>query len=380
MTGPRDRDDATAAQPAGFRLPPGLDTPCLVIDLDIVKPNARRMASAMAERGIALRPHVKTHKSVELARIQLQAGAVGLTVGTIGEAEVMADGGVRDIFIAYPLWASDAKAARLRQLLDRPDLRLAVGVDTPAGARRLAQALGDLAERLAVLVEIDPRYHRTGSDPAGAGDVARAAAAVGLRVAGVFTHGGHGYAGVEASQGAAADEVETLSRAADSLRQAGIEPQVISAGSSPTAMGVARPPINELRPGVYLLGDRQQVHLGASPPDGVAVAVAATVVSDAVDGQVVLDAGAKSLTKDTPGYLKGHGFLPAYPAGLLERVSDYHGVVTFPEGADRPRLGEVVAVIPNHACPVVDLFDSFIASRSGEVVGRWPVDARGRSG
>ena len=116
--------------------------------------------------------------------------------------------------------------------------------------------------------------------------------------------------------------------------------------------------MTELRPGTYLIGDRQQVFLGASPPDGVAMAVAATVVSDAAAGQVVINAGAKSLTKDMPAYLAGHGFLPAYPTGIIERVSDYHGQVRFPDGASRPTLGETVAVVPNHACPVIDLFDT----------------------
>ncbi|HVM29681.1 MAG TPA: alanine racemase [Candidatus Limnocylindrales bacterium] len=367
-------------QPRGPVLPKGLDTPCLVIDLDIAEANARRMAEAMAARGVALRPHIKTHKSVALARLQLAAGAVGLTVGTLGEAEVMADGGCTDIFIAYPLWLSGRKADRLRSLLERPGLKLSLGIDTVAGAQQIARAVGEAADRLQVLVEIDPRYHRTGADPKRAGEVARGARDAGLAVAGIFTHGGHGYAGVAAAARAAEDEVETLQQAAQDLSRMGIEPRVISAGSSPTAMAAARPPINEMRPGVYLLGDRQQVHLGGSPPDGVAVALAATVVSDAVEGQVVLDAGAKSLTKDVPAYLEGHGFLPAYPDTVIGRVSDYHGVVPLPEGARRPEVGEVVAVIPNHACPVVDLFDSFIATRSGEVVGRWPVDARGRSG
>ena len=138
--------------------------------------------------------------------------------------------------------------------------------------------------------------------------------------------------------------------------------------------------MTEVRPGTYLIGDRQQVFLGASPPDGVAMAVAATVVSDAAAGGVVINAGAKSLTKDLPAYLAGHGLLPAYPEGVVERVSDYHGQVRFPNGAARPVLGETVAVVPNHACPVIDLFDSFVAIRSGEVIGVWTVDARGRSG
>jgi D-serine deaminase-like pyridoxal phosphate-dependent protein len=145
-------------------------------------------------------------------------------------------------------------------------------------------------------------------------------------------------------------------------------------------LGAATAPVNEVRPGTYLLADRQLVALGASPPDGVAMAVAATVISTTVEGQVVIDAGAKSLTKDLPAYLQGYGTLPAYPDGVIERVFDYHGAVSFPSGAPRPSLGEVVAVVPNHACPVVDLYDYFIASRSGSAIGRWPVDARGRSG
>jgi D-serine deaminase-like pyridoxal phosphate-dependent protein len=365
--------------PLSIVLPAGLETPCLVIDLDVVERNAARMAGLLAERGIALRPHVKTHKSVRLAQVQLAGGAVGVTVGTLGEAEVMAAGGIDDIFVAYPLWVAGAKAERLRALLDRPGLRLAVGVDSAAGAEQLALSVGG-QKGLRVLVEVDPGNHRTGVPPARVGEVARAAQAAGLDVDGLFTHGGHAYAGADRVAAAAADELAALTAGAQALRSGGSEPRVLSAGSSPTALAAAASPVTEMRPGTYLVGDRQQVALGASPPDGVALAVAATVVSTAVEGQVVLDAGAKSLTKDLPAYLVGYGWLPAYPEGTIERVSDYHGVVTFPPAAPRPALGEVVAVVPNHACPVIDLYDSFVASRRGEIVGRWPVDARGRSG
>jgi D-serine deaminase-like pyridoxal phosphate-dependent protein len=135
-----------------------------------------------------------------------------------------------------------------------------------------------------------------------------------------------------------------------------------------------------MRPGTYILGDRQQWTLGAQPGDGIAAVIAATVVSRAVEGQVVLDAGAKTLTKDVAPYLEGHGAIPAYPHAVIERLSDYHGVVRIPEGTPRPNVGEVVAIVPNHICPVVDLRDSFFATRDGEIVGEWPVLARGRSG
>lgn len=361
-------------------LPADLDTPALVIDLDVVEANAARMGAAMAGRGIDLRPHVKTHKSVALAKIQMEAGAAGITVGTLGEAEVMAAGGLSDIFLAYPLWADGPKAGRLRAMHERDNLRFSVGIDSEAGARVLAAAVAGTRRPLRVLIEVDPRYHRTGVEPERAGELAAAAQQAGLEVHGLFTHGGHSYAGRDAVGGAAEDELEVLNIATEALREVGIEPIVLSAGSSPTALLAATAPVTEMRVGTYLIGDRIQVYMGASPPDGVAIAVAATVVSDASPGQVVINAGAKSLTKDMPSYLTGFGMLPDYPDGVIERVSDYHGVVTFPDGARRPRLGELVAVVPNHACPVIDLFDSFVATRSGTFVGRWPVDARGRSG
>ena len=368
---------ATAIEPPV--LPETLDTPALVIDLGIVEANARRLGDQLRARGVALRPHTKTHKSVALARIQLAAGASGITTGTLGEAEVMADGGIDDIFIAYPVWAVGPKAERLAALHARQGLALSVGFDSVAGAERLAAAAGTGGRPLRVVLEIDPGSGRTGVPPARAGQVAGAARDLGLDVIGVFTHGGHAYRGVDAIGGAAADEVRSLGVAVDLLRAAGIEPRVISAGSTPTALGAAAGLVTEIRAGTYLLGDRIQVFLGASPPDGVAMAIGATVVSTAVDGQVVIDAGAKTLTKDMPGYLTGFGSLPAYPDAILERVFDYHAVIRTPGDSRRPALGEVVAVIPNHCCVVVDLFDEFVATRAGEIVGHWPVDARGRS-
>ena len=368
---------ATAIEPP--LLPAGLDTPALVIDIGIVEANARRLGDQLRARGVALRPHTKTHKSVALARIQLAAGASGITTGTLGEAEVMADGGIDDIFIAYPVWAVGPKAARLAALHARSDITLSVGFDSVAGAERLAAAVDSGGQPLRVVLEIDPGNGRTGVLPARAGQIAGAARDLGLDVIGIFTHGGHAYRGADAIAGAAGDEVRSLGLAVDLLRAAGIEPQVISAGSTPTALGAAAEPVNEIRAGTYLLGDRIQVFLGASPPDGVAIVIASTVVSTAVDGQIVIDAGAKTLTKDVPGYLTGFGSLPAYADAIIERVFDYHAVVRTPDGSPRPALGEVVTVIPNHCCVVVDLHDEFVATRAGEIVGRWPVDARGRS-
>ena len=362
------------------RLPEGLDTPALLIDLDVAERNSRRLADELRSRGISLRPHAKTHKSVALARLQLDTGAEGITVGNLGEAEVLADGGIDDIFIAYPIWAEGPKAARLRALHDRPGIRLLVAFDSAGGAERLAAAVAGSGRPLRVMLELDPGYHRTGVLPADAGAVARAAREQGLEVVGLFTHGGHGYAGVDAVAGAAADEVRTLTAGRDALRAEGIEVELLSAGSTPTALGAAASPVGEIRAGTYLVGDRQQVTLGAVGPDSIALWVAATVVSTATPGQVVVDAGAKTLTKDVAPYLDGHGYLPAYPAAIIEKVSDYHGNVRIPPGTPAPKLGEVVAIVPNHCCPVIDLRDTFHVIRDGRIVGTWPVDARGRSG
>ena len=381
VTGATSGVRTAAAAMAVPSLPDGLDTPELVVDLEVVERNARRLQRALDDRGIALRPHVKTHKSPDLARIQLATGARGITVGNLGEAEVFADEGFDDIFVAYPVRVEGPKADRLRALASRPGLRLSVGFDSTAGAERLAAAVhghGPGAS-LRVLLELDPGNRRTGAAPEGARALARAALDYGLDVAGIFTHGGHAY-GPGGAEPAGADEVRALAEGAAALRYLGIGDPVVSAGSTPTQLTAAVAPVNEIRAGTYLLGDRQQWAIGAVPDDGIALVVAATVVSAAVDGQVVIDAGAKTLTKDIAPYLEGYGAIPAYPDAVIERLSDYHGVVRIPPGTRAPALGEVVAVVPNHVCPVVDTRDAFTATRGRTFVGRRPVAARGRSG
>jgi D-serine deaminase-like pyridoxal phosphate-dependent protein len=372
----------TTARPGALAtpiLPPDLATPCIVVDLDIVARNIARLAAEASERGVALRPHAKTHKSVAIARMQLEAGAAGVTVGTVGEAEVMAAGGIDDIFVAYPVWAAGARGERVARL--HRSATLSVGIDSVEGAEMLARAVEGAKTPLSVLVEIDSGGRRTGiAETAEVVRVAAAARSAGLRVIGVFTHGGHSYSGPDARVPAAADEVAALGLAADALRDAGHSVERVSAGSTPTGILAAAGQVNEIRPGTYALGDRQQLVLGGIPPDGLALVVAATVVSHAVPGQVVVDAGAKTLTKDRASFVDGFGLLPAYPDAVIERLSDYHGAIAIPAGVPAPALGEIVAIVPNHVCPVVDLFDTFVATRNGEIVGQWPVDARGRSG
>lgn len=366
--------DRTLSAPA---VPDGLDTPTVIVDLDRVDANVARMQALLDGRGVALRPHAKTHKSPFFAHRQLDAGAVGITVAVLGEAEVMADAGVEDIFVAYPVWAVGAKASRILDLAGR--VRLAVGADSVAGVEQLGCAVAGASARPDVLIEIDSGEGRTGTDAAGVVEVARAATDAGLTLRGVFTHGGHAYRGPDQVVGAAGDENETLRAAVRALEAAGFDLPVVSAGSTPTAVVSAAAPITEERPGTYVFGDRQQANLGGSDPGSLALAVAATVVSTSVAGRCVLDAGAKALAKDTPGWLAGHGVVPQLPGAVIRAVYDHHAVVELPADLARPRVGDVVAVVPNHVCPVVNLTDELVLTRGGEVVEHLPVLARGRT-
>jgi D-serine deaminase-like pyridoxal phosphate-dependent protein len=360
-------------------LPERLDTPAVVVFVERVDANIDRLQSALDRRGIRLRPHVKTHKSVRIARRQLDAGATGLTVGTLGEAEAFAAAGVDDLFLAYPLWAEGPKGERLRSLLATVDL--IVGADSVEGVERLATAVATAGRRapLRLRIEVDSGAHRTGvSSPAAAVEVARAARDRGFAVDGIFTHGGHSYR-PGAAIAAGLDEVSALEQTAAALEADGVEVPAISAGSTPTMLEAAAGRVNEIRAGTYVLGDRQQWALGAIEADGLAAVVASTVVSASAD-RVVLDAGAKALTKDRADWLEGFGLLAAYPEAVIERLYDYHAVVRVTPGVRGPRLGEVVAVVPNHVCPVIDLVSSFVAVGRDGRAEYWPVDARGRSG
>jgi D-serine deaminase-like pyridoxal phosphate-dependent protein len=352
---------------------PDVETPALVVDLERLRANVDRMSVLTRSRGLDLRPHAKTHKCLEIARMQVEAGAAGLTVATLSEAEVFADAGFTDLFVAYPVMPVGAKAERLRRLLDSVDLR--VGVDNPVGAAAVAEAAG--SRRVQVVLEVDSGQHRTGLAPVEVADLARRCRSLGLEVAGVFTHGGHSYRDPSAPSRAAADEGRALAESHDRLVEAGFTVAVVSAGSTPTT-GVDRPPqVTEERPGSYVFHDRQQHALGgACSPDQQALTVAATVVSSH-RGRFVIDAGSKALASDRPEWLPGHGSIPSLGEATVVTLSEHHGTV---EGAARqPAVGEVVHVVPNHVCTVVNLFDEYAVTQAGSVVDRWPVAARGKN-
>jgi D-serine deaminase-like pyridoxal phosphate-dependent protein len=346
-----------------------LPTPCLLVDVDVLEANVTDMADAADRLDIALRPHAKTHKCPEIARRQVRAGAVGLTVATVSEAEVFAAHGFEDLFVAYPVWVDRDKGDRLRQLRERA--ALTIGVDSVEAARALAAQLPGAG----VLVEVDSGHHRSGVAPDDAGPVAEAAAHAGLVVRGVFTFPGHSY-GPGVSQAAARDEAEALRAAAESLRSRGLDPEVLSGGSTPSARFVDKGAMTEMRPGVYVFGDAQQWELGATTPDRIALTCLATVVSHA-GGNVVLDAGSKALGADRAPWASGYGRLLDHPDARITLLSEHHAVVTWPHDTDRPELGSRLRVVPNHVCNAVNLADELVVVRDGLVVDAWPVAARG---
>jgi D-serine deaminase-like pyridoxal phosphate-dependent protein len=345
-------------------------TPFLQVDLGRLEANLARTAEAADDAGVALRPHAKTHKRPEIARRQIELGAVGLTVATLGEAEVFVEHGCTDVFVAYPVWLDDERARRLRALAERATV--AVGIDSASSAARI----GELVPGLGVLIEVDSGQHRTGVAPVAAGDVAAVARTAGLDVRGVFTFPGHGYA-PDGRAEAARDEAAALSVAADSLRAHDIEPRVLSGGSTPTLeAGLATGVPTELRPGVYALNDAQQWELGSAAAQMLAITCEATVVSHA-SGRVVLDAGGKALAADRATYNTGYGRLLDFPEARIVLLSEHHAVVEGLE-SDPPPLGGRVRVVPNHVCAAVNLADTLWADTGDELVP-WTVAARGRN-
>lgn len=356
--------------------PNGIETPAVFIDLDVVDANIKRMQDFVAGSGVSLRPHMKSHKSVNLARRQLEAGASGITASSVGEAEVFARAGFEDIFVAYTIWAAGVRGQRIRKLHEQIRA-FSIGVDSVAGAQQLALATEGSPRPLRVLVEIDSGARRGGVRPREAGELAAECIRLGLDVAGIFTYPGHAGKSRETRPAGAADEVRAAEEAIASFAARGIPTGIVSAGSTPTARFSARAPITELRPGEYIFNDGDNVRLGTCDSlADVGLLVATTVVSTAVEGQVIIDAGTKVLGREGNPE-KGFGLVPSIPGSFLRLLNEHHGYLSIPDGVQRPAVGDVLTLVPNHCCPVANLFDEYVVLQGGAEIGRWPVDARG---
>jgi D-serine deaminase-like pyridoxal phosphate-dependent protein len=354
-----------------------LSTPSVLIDLAILERNVGEMQERAKKAGVKLRPHAKTHKSPEVAKLQLSAGASGLTLAKTSEAEVFASLGFDDIFLGYPVFGTD-KARRLLALSDR--VRLAVGVDSLEGAKSLGDVFHAAGRKLPVRLKIDCGYHRVGVAPERAVDVARRVADLhGLSFAGVFTHGGQGYAGRTPEEVAEAGHVEgrVVAESADAIRSAGLPVEEVSLGSTPTVRSaLSERGVTECRPGTYVYNDFSQATLGSCSLEDCAMTILATVVSVPAPDRAVLDAGSKTLSTDplrpSGG---GHGAILGRKS-RISRLSEEHGVIDVVPG-ETFRVGDRVRVLPNHACIVSNLHDRLVAVRDGRVEGQITVAARG---
>jgi D-serine deaminase-like pyridoxal phosphate-dependent protein len=358
------------------------DTPELVIDLAVVRRNISRAAQLAKAAGVAIRPHVKTHKMPQIAHLQIEAGAVGIQVAKLGEAEVMADAGITDILVGYPI-VGPAKLERLVALALRVDVT--VSLDSYEVARAISAAADTRGAHIKLLIELDTGMARLGVAPGSVGTIQlaeRIAALPATTLVGVLTHEGHVY-----GQARSVDEIRSMTESAceavvetlDAIRERGIAVATASVGSAGTfRFAIHVPGVTEVRPGTYVFNDRTQVALGSAATDDIAAAVVATVVSNLREGEAVVDAGTKTLSSDRMlNHEPAAGFgVTADGRGTVTRLSEEHAVVSFTDRVT-PAIGERVVILPNHICPVVNQFDE-VTIVDDQSVERWPVAARGR--
>ena len=356
--------------------PGAIETPVGFVDLGRARQNAERVAAYAAEHGLAWRPHIKTHKSTAVARMQLEAGARGLTVATLHEAEVMADV-TRDLVLAYPP-VGERKLARLLALPGDVDLKVAL--DSTEVVEPLAEAASRAGREIGVLVEQDVGLGRVGVQSATRViELARRTAELaGVRFRGVLFYPGH-IRMEEAGQGAPIAEVaRRVGQTLDALAAEGLDPEIVSGGSTPTLWrSHEMPGLTEIRSGSCIYFDREALDVGVARSSDLAYTVLATVVSTAVPGHAVVDAGSKALAKESRGQGGGFGILLGRPEVRVVSLSEEHGVLELADTTWQPRIGERVRIVPNHVCVSVNLQDHLLAV-DGDAYSILPLEGRGR--
>jgi D-serine deaminase-like pyridoxal phosphate-dependent protein len=355
-----------------------------------VRENIGAMQDRANAAGVKLRPHAKTHKSSVIANWQIEAGAVGICCAKLAEAEVFADAGISDIRLPYPV--NPANGDRVLALMTR--VRLSIIVDDLDVASAWSAAMNAKGKQLDVLIKVDVGFHRCGIDPESPralGTIKSIGDLSGLRVRGLLSHAGHSYGAASADELAdiADREITILRSVAAQARDAGVELEEISVGSTPTARFIGQQQgATEMRPGNYVFFDRTQVGLGSTPVEHCALSVVSTVVSRPVANRVIFDAGSKTLTSDAVrGFGSPHGYglvFPdpaseaADPSIVIERLSEEHAVARVLP-ACRLTPGDRVRILPNHACTVTNLADRLMVTEGGAVVDTLQVEARGKN-
>jgi D-serine deaminase-like pyridoxal phosphate-dependent protein len=358
-----------------------VDTPALVVSEEILHRNIAEMASFAKSIGVGLRPHIKTHKTPQIARLQIAAGAVGITCAKVGEAEVMIEhAGVEDVLIAYPT-IGEHKYRKIVALMERA--RIAVAVDSMAAAQALSRAMARHDRSLDVYVEVNTGQNRSGvlvgdEAVAFALDVARLP---NLHLVGIMTHEGHvNSLDMDTIEAAALEAGKAMVDTAERIREHGIELPTVSVGSTPAAKFTPTVPgITEMRPGTYVFNDNSLFRFGNEwGVQDCAARFVATVVSHTAPDRCVLDTGSKSLAMDPSKGRPGHGFIVGHPDVVISKLSEEHGVCELPAGEEGFEVGDRVEVIPNHICPTVNLMNEMFIARGGKIVDTWTIAARGK--
>ncbi len=356
-----------------------LETPIPVVDLDIMERNLDRMATYTAKHGLHLRPHTKTHKSPWIAAEQMERGAVGVTCATPREAEAMSTVSA-DILLGFPVVGA-SKARRIASIPKAIDVT--VSLDSEIALLDLAAAARNADRPIGVYVELDLGMHRVGiSSAEQAAELAMLVTQTRpLEYAGIAFYPGH----IRESVGDQGPSLEQLSarleEALDVMDSFGVRHPVVSGGSTPTVWRSHEiRGMTEIRPGTYVFNDRSTAVIGACDWSDCALTVLATVVSTAVEGQAVIDAGTKSLGREPVRGVEGEGFgsLLEHPEVVVKGMSEEHGILDLQKTDWKPQIGERVRVIPNHVCIAVHLFDEVVGVRGERIEKRWPVAARGR--
>lgn len=356
-----------------------LDTPALLIDLDIMEANLRRVAGYARQHNFRLRPHTKTHKIPALGRRQIQLGAVGLTVAKVGEAEVMLDSGAPDLLVAYPI-VGRSKLDRLAKVARSTSVTVAL--DSLAAAQQLSEAACAGGVTFGVLCEMDVGLGRVGVDPGPAlVELARAVSALpNLVYTGITCYPGHIKSLDRDGEAQIAALSETIQSSVDLLTKAGLRPEVVSGGSTPALFQSHKVAgLNEIRPGTYIFNDRNTFECGACMLDDCAASVMVTVVSTARPGQVIVDGGSKTFSSDrlvTGG--PGFGYVREAPAAVFTRMNEEHGYVDVREAGIELQVGERLRIIPNHVCVAVNLHEHVYGVRGETVEAVWKVEGRGK--
>jgi D-serine deaminase-like pyridoxal phosphate-dependent protein len=351
-----------------IRIAAEFGTPAVVIDLDRVERNIARVQSACDAAGVANRPHIKTHKIPALAHMQIEAGARGITCQKLGEAEVMADGGIDDILVSYNL-IGEARAGRLGHLARTVDIK--VCADNPVTLAGYAKA-GEIAGRpVKVVIECDTGRQRAGVETAAeAVELAKLIkASPHLELAGLLFY---------PTETSWPLTQKFHDEAIAGIQSLGLRAEIISTGGTPNLRNLGNlKGATEHRAGTYIFNDRMMLAAGAATLDDCALHVFATVVSRAGPDRGILDSGSKTLTSDTGG-LDGHGLILEHPEARIKGFAEEHGFLDLTKCNARPGVGDVVRVIPNHVCVVVNMVDRLIAVRNNEIVDVLPVLARGK--